>query len=117
MGKYEAPRSGGTVRKSIVTALLCILLLIAFLCFFAAKWYVSVYGRIGFDSVLYTLTASLGGLQSDLVISFLKGAGVPTLIWWLLVCLALLFPWRKLGIKSYIVPDWLSGTSVLLIPA
>ena len=98
MGKYEKPRSGGKFKKIVTTCLLCTVLLIALVCFFAARWYVSVYGRIGFDSVLYTLTASLGGLQSDLVISFLKGAGVPALVWWLILSFALFFPWKKLGI-------------------
>ena len=51
-----------------------ILLLTGTLCFFSARWFVSVYGRIGFDSILYTLQASLGGVQSGLVAKYLLQA-------------------------------------------
>ena len=59
---------------------LSMLMLIAFLCFFAAWWYVRVYGRIGFDSVLFTLTGGLGGVSDSLVHSFLVGAALPAVI-------------------------------------
>ncbi|MBQ2785202.1 MAG: LTA synthase family protein [Oscillospiraceae bacterium] len=104
MGKYEKPRSGGKIGKYIATVLLCLLLLLAFLGFFAARWYVAVYGRIGFDSVLYTLTASLGGLQSDLIISFLKGGALPAVLCWAVVCAVLFLPWKKLGVKLRFFP-------------
>ena len=60
-------------------ALLTLLLFAAFLCFFAARWFVTVYGRIGFDSILFTLKSSLSGVQSDLVISYLMGGLLPAL--------------------------------------
>ena len=104
MGKYEKPRSCGKAGKIIGTVLLCVLLFIAFLCFFAARWYVNVYGRIGFDSVLYTLTASLGGLQSDLLTKFLSGAGLPALLCWAIVSAALFLPWKKLGVSFRFFP-------------
>ncbi len=84
--------------------LLCLLLLLAFVCFFSVRWYVSVYGRIGFDSVLFTLTASLGGLQSDLILSYLKGGALPALLWWAAVCALLFFPWQKWGVKLRFFP-------------
>ena len=66
---------------SIPTAVgLTCLLLVSFLCFFAARWFVTVYGRIGFDSILFTLKSSLSGVQSDLVQSFLLRAALPTAI-------------------------------------
>lgn len=43
-----------------------------FFCFFAGRWYLDVYGQLGFDSILYTLTADLAGVQSDLIKSFVK---------------------------------------------
>ena len=67
---------------------LTLLLLIGFLCFFAARWFVTVYGRIGFDSILFTLQSSLDGVQSDLITSFLLGAALPTLICTALACAA-----------------------------
>lgn len=68
-------------RRSLWAAAgLTILLTAAFLCFFAARWFVTVYGRIGFDSILFTLKSSLSGVQSDLVQSFLLRAALPTAI-------------------------------------
>ncbi len=74
---------------------LCILLFAAFVCFFAARWYVAVYGRVGFDSVLYTLTSSLGGVQSGLIVSYLTGGLLPAVYSTAVVCLLLFFPWHK----------------------
>ena len=59
-------------------AALTALLTLAYLCFFASQWFVSVYGRIGFDSILFTLQSSLSGVQSDLIVSFLLRAALPT---------------------------------------
>ena len=56
------------------------LMLLAFLAFFAAWWYVRVYGRIGFDSVLFTLTGGLGGVSKTLVNDFLLKAALPAVI-------------------------------------
>lgn len=101
MENNEPPINNGKARPfgrrilgCLRTALLCLLVLVAFLCFFSARWYVSVYGRIGFDSVLYTLTASLGGVQSDLILSWLKGAALPAALWSAAVCLILFLPIR-----------------------
>jgi len=74
----------------------CLLSLVAFLCFFSAWWYVRVYGRIGFDSVLYTLTSSLSGMQSGLIADYLSGAAAPALACTLAVSLLLFIPWKKL---------------------
>ena len=78
------------------TAVLTLLLFAGFLCYFSAAWYVSVYGRIGFDSVLYTLTQSLSGVQSGLIIQYLTGAAVPALAWTAALTLLLFAPWKKI---------------------
>ncbi len=70
--------------------------LVAFLCFFSARWYVQVYGRIGFDSVLYTLTSSLSGTQSSLISKYLSGAALPALATTIVVSILLFFPRKKL---------------------
>ena len=59
---------------------LTLLLLFAYVCFFAARWFVTVYGRIGFDSILFTLQSSLDGVQSDLVLSYLLRGLVPAVV-------------------------------------
>ena len=55
-------------------------LFLAFLCFFSARWFVRVYGRIGFDSILYTLTSSMGGVEPELLGSFALQALLPCLV-------------------------------------
>ena len=85
---------------SILTALgLTCLLLVSFLCFFAARWFVTVYGRIGFDSILFTLKSSLSGVQSDLVESFLLGGALPALLCTVLGC-AILLLLRRLPVRG-----------------
>jgi len=69
---------------------LTIVLFLAFLCFFAARWFVTVYGRIGFDSILFTLQSSLEGVQSDLVTSFLLRGALPAVLCTVLSCAVLL---------------------------
>ena len=74
-GKYlrKTPK-----KNSILgTAFWSLLLLAAALCFFAARWYVTTYGDTGFDSILYTLSSDLGGVQAGLIWSFSLKALMP----------------------------------------
>ncbi len=80
---------------------LTILLFFAYLCYFAARWFVTVYGRIGFDSILFTLKSSLSGVQSDLVLSFLLRAGLPCLVCTALSC-AILLILRRLPVRGLV---------------
>ena len=82
-------------------ALLTLLLLLAYGCFFAARWFVTVYGRIGFDSILFTLQSSLDGVQSDLVRSFLLRGALPAAVCTILSCVILLML-RKLPVRSWV---------------
>ncbi len=95
----------------------CLLITLAFVGYFAAAWYVRVYGRIGFDSVIYTLSASLGGVQSGLILEFLKGAALPAAIFSLAICCLLFLPWKKWGINWKIFPfkRWLSVTLSIVL--
>ena len=71
---------GETINRILTNFILCLLLFVAFLGFFAAWWYVRVYGRIGFDSVIFTLTGGLGGVSPDLIQKFLTGALLPSVL-------------------------------------
>lgn len=73
-GKYASSRTGAGVY--ICGALMPV----SFLCFFAARWFLSVYGQIGFDAVLFTLRSSLGGVETELVLSFLFRGLLPALL-------------------------------------
>ena len=68
-------------RKGVIMtiAVMTFLLMVAYLAFFSAWWYVRVYGRIGFDSVLFTLTGGLGGVSKTLVRQYLLGGALPAL--------------------------------------
>lgn len=67
---------------------------IAFLAFFAAWWYVRIYGRIGFDSLLYTLTGGLGGVSTDLIEKFITGAVLPAALYTLASAVLLFRNWK-----------------------
>lgn len=69
-------------------------LLIAFWCFFSARWFVNVYGRIGFDSILYTLTSSLGGTEPELLIKYGLQALLPCLLSTVFAVFLLFFSFR-----------------------
>ena len=87
---------------TVSTVLLSILTLIAFICFHSAAWYIRTYGDTGFDSVIYTLTGGLGGMQSGLMVSYLTGGLLPALACTLLVCLLLFWPRKKWAAKRWI---------------
>jgi len=85
--KYaEKTKKKRNIASTIGTALILVLSLIGFAAFFAANWYLDTYGDLGFDSVLFTLMSSLGGVQSGLVTEFIKGAAVPALLCWIGMC-------------------------------
>ena len=99
MVKTQKHQVGTHIGRHIVTGLLCLLILIGYLCFFSGRWYVRVYGRIGFDSVLYTLTGGLGGMSKELLVSFLTGAILPAVLCCALLCCGLFLPWKRWGIR------------------
>ena len=88
------------VRVGTVVALTA-LLLFAYVCFFAARWFVTVYGRIGFDSILFTLQSSLDGVQSDLIRSYLLRGLVPAVVCTGLSC-AILLILRRLPVRRLV---------------
>ncbi len=93
-----APRQ--PVRLS-TTFVLTALLLIAYVCFFAARWFITVYGRIGFDSILFTLQSSLDGVQADLIYSYLLNGLFPALLCTALSCFILLLL-RRLPVSGLV---------------
>ena len=55
-------------------------LLLGYLCFFSARWYVRSFGRLGFDSILYTLTSGISGVQSGQITGFLTQGFLPSVL-------------------------------------
>ena len=111
-------------RKISVAAFICTpLLLFGFLCLFSALWYISVFGDVGFDAILYTLFSDIDGTESGLVLDYLKGAAVPAVIFTALSAFLIFFRSdNKLSLevakhkfRLYPFPKWLSSAvSVVL---
>lgn len=55
-------------------------LLIGVLSFYAAGWYVRIYGNLGFDAILYTLLSDLSNVESNLISSFINEAVIPAIL-------------------------------------
>lgn len=100
-----------------------ILFLMGTLAFFSALWYRSLYGDLGFDSILYTLGGETKGVQPELVLDYLVTAALPALLCAGVLWLALLVPWKlqvvldlgKRCVKLFPVHRWVAfGLSVLL---
>ncbi len=66
--------------KVMGEGLLYLLLLLSFLALFSALWYRKIYGDLGFDSILFTLRASLDGVENDLVLSWATQVLPPCLL-------------------------------------
>ena len=79
-------------------ALWCsIMLFAAFLGLFSARWFVNIYGRIGFDSILYTLSSNLGGVEPELLLNYLLLGLLPALVFTALSVYLLFFRLQPKG--------------------
>ena len=68
-------------KKRILYPLLsAAVLLVCSLCFCSARWFVTTYGRTGFDSILYTLQSSLSGVQSGLLWKYILQGALPAVV-------------------------------------
>jgi phosphoglycerol transferase len=96
-----------------------------FVLFWAAKWYIRIYGNLGFSAILYTLTSSLGGVESGLVKSYLIYGLLPAVLC-TVVAQLLLFSSKLHSLvgkafkkgdeaKPFSLPLWLSSVVSLLI--
>ena len=91
----ETTKNKHSLGSTILMVLLCIFSFLAFLGFFSTVWYRDVYGDTGFDSVLYTLTGGLGGMQVGLLVNYLTGALLPAVLCTVAVALLLYLPRKK----------------------
>ena len=70
-------------------------LFIGSLCFFSGRFYVSTFGRLGFDSVLYTLSSGLGGVQSGQITRYILLGFLPSVFFTGLMIWLLQRPWLR----------------------
>ncbi len=97
--------------KKIIWAIsIVLILLIGFLCFFSARWYVRTYGRIGFDSVMFTLTGNLNGVNIEHLISYLVGGALPVVVCTAVLCLVI---WL-LHVKRRLFPKLVTALTLTL---
>lgn len=95
------------VSKVIITVFSALFLFLGLITFFSAKWYLKIYGNVGFDSVLYTLSVSFEGVEGGLVIKYLTGAFLPAVLVFLPLFFVL-FPPIKRKFKFYPINKWIS---------
>ena len=112
-GRYAAPS------RSPAVFLCGAVLVVSFLCFFAARWFLSVYGQIGFDAVLFTLQSSLGGVETELVVSFLFLGLFPALLLGGIACILLFTQSSKkltipFGKRRFSIFPFRSGVAICL---
>ena len=72
---------------------LCLLTVLAIVALFSAGWYENIYGDLGFDSILFTLTANRDGVSHGLIGSWIVQVVPATLL--LSVAALLFFNYRS----------------------
>ena len=98
-----------------LTAVWTLVLLLAFLAFFAAKWYRDTYGNLGFDSILYTLLSDLGGVETELILNFCRKALVPAVTGTVVSCGFAFCMWKKkLCVRGKQIFPFSNGVASLL---
>lgn len=110
---------------AVVGGLFCfLLLLVAFICYYSADWYVTTYGKTGFDSIIYTIFSNLGGTQSDLIAKYMERALLPAVLVSVLAGGLLLFTCRRVvyvtvfqkrKYRVYPLKTWVSRCICLLL--
>ncbi len=110
------------LKKYIKNTALIIAFFLSFTAFFSAEWYVTIFGRIGFRAILFTLFSPMQGTAGGIVIDWLLKGLLPSVI-----CTALLslFYFSKLSLKLFIKKTvcitvclclWAHGIVVTQIP-
>lgn len=89
---------------------LCLLVVLSVMAILSAKWYQDIYGDLGFDSILFTLTANRDGVQTGLIDSWVA-AVVPQTVFLSALAIAF-FGFRN---KKQIVL-WIKSRKIRLFP-
>lgn len=77
------------------TGLSFLLLAVGLLACFSARWYLRVYGDVGFSAILNTLFGPLDHVEPGLIRSFLRQGALPALAVYLVLICVLLFRGRR----------------------
>lgn len=112
-------------KKVALKILYAFIIFIGFTALFSANWYIGIYGKTGFDSILFTLFGNIGGVESGLIVSYLLKGLLPSVIVTLLVCLVLFYNGKKSifvkrkgeSFKIYPFKPWLVTTISVTLSA
>ncbi len=96
------------VLNVIITVFSALILFLGIITFFSAKWYLGVYGDVGFDSILYTLSVSFEGVESGIFVEYITGALIPAVLVFSVVFFVLFAPFVKKQFKFYPFKKWIS---------
>ncbi len=83
-----------------ITGICIFLTVLGFLCIFSAGWYISVFGDVGVDSIIYTLFSDSAGVNKEIVYKYIFCAFIPAVILALLVIWALFWEKKKFNFKN-----------------
>lgn len=86
-------------KKIVRYVLIPIAFLLSFMAFFSGKWYIDVYGDLGFRAITFTLLSPMQGTASGIVTDWLLKGLLPTVICTALLCL---FYYSKIKIKKLV---------------
>lgn len=70
-------------------------LIVCFVPFFSAKWYINTYGQIGCDAILFTLLSDIHGTDPGIIHGYIFEALIPGIITAILVWFILFFRCRR----------------------
>ena len=107
----------------VLSVILSFIMFIASVAYFASKWYISIYGDTGFDSIWFTLTNGIAGAGQGIVNDYLiKGLLPAVLVSAALNFILFFVPKRKFAvnikgklISFYPFKKWLSSVLCLII--
>lgn len=90
--------------KAWLYAISSIFLCFGFVTLFAAFWYKSVYGDVGFDSIIFSLFSNASGVNNDIVYDYLLRSLLPAILVSVLFCFIFFYTPKKayfLKLKKY----------------
>lgn len=91
-------------------------LILSFIVFFSAKWYINTYGQIGCDAILFTLLSDIHGTDPGIIMQYILQALIPGILTAFLVWFVLFFrnkhPFilhiKKININIYPFKNYIS---------
>lgn len=106
--KSKKPKEERFGTGRTVAVILCTpFLVLATIALFAAVWYINVYGNTGFDSIIFTLTNELGGVDNGIITDVIFKVILPSILCSAAVIVGLFLKLKKnLTVKTAKKKEW-----------